>query len=461
MGNKQSQDNAKIDITTGLTDIERKELEKAFKYGQDAAKTKNKSKMMNFKRSTAVDDRGLNKKAFRAALERLAQSKTKQINLFKDIKKLANQRKDFVDVVSETLFDSFDVYNNNEISLDELKRGISICLRGTAEQKIKWGFERLLNRRIISTNNTNDTNDTNNNDNDNNDKRSSQKNTNKTNRKNERRRNRGRTSSSEDPDQEDKEEKEKKHTPTSSRHKKSNGKKSRNAIIKGTSNSSFDTLDVVTKEDLQREIQVSVEIQRRHQRFIETRACLSAQQLCETLNRQLSDARLQELRYATTIHVERILTKAENTIEEQVEHCMRLLDVSKNGFISFSDYSSAISKNKQLLEMLNPFSIHSILEDATSGDPNRVSNVDDTCHDAFTHHHTHSAHQPRHRGSLISQGDYGKMFLDNADGDKGGEHPLKNSDSAKRIRPGKKNNRGSVFLRREVTIKTKKKPIER
>ena len=66
MGNKQSQDNAKIDITTGLTDIERKELEKAFKYGQDAAKTKNKSKMMNFKRSTAVDDRGLNKKAFRA-----------------------------------------------------------------------------------------------------------------------------------------------------------------------------------------------------------------------------------------------------------------------------------------------------------------------------------------------------------------------------------------------------------
>jgi len=44
----------------------------------------------------------------------------------------------------------------------------------------------------------------------------------------------------------------------------------------------------VTRFDLRREIQKSVAVQRRHQRFIETRALVSAQQLCETLNKQLS-----------------------------------------------------------------------------------------------------------------------------------------------------------------------------
>ena len=69
--------------------------------------------------------------------------------------------------------------------------------------------------------------------------------------------------------------------------------------------------ETVGREDLRHEIQKSVATQRKHQRFIETRALVSAQQLCETLNRQLSDARLSELRIATSSHVEAILLKAE------------------------------------------------------------------------------------------------------------------------------------------------------
>jgi len=135
MGNKSQASDAKIDTTTGLTAVERKELEKAFKYGQEQAKRGGKKNLL---RRNNTDDRGLNKKAFRAALERLAQSK--QQNLFKDIKKLQHQRKDFVDVISETLFDSFDIRDDNEISLKELKRGISVCLRGPGRAKNEVGF---------------------------------------------------------------------------------------------------------------------------------------------------------------------------------------------------------------------------------------------------------------------------------------------------------------------------------
>jgi hypothetical protein len=84
--------------------------------------------------------------------------------------------------------------------------------------------------------------------------------------------------------------------------------------------------ETVGREDLRHEIQRSVATQRKHQRFIETRALVSAQQLCETLNRQLSDARLSELRIATSLHVEAILLKAEgkNQLVLGVFYCRKV-----------------------------------------------------------------------------------------------------------------------------------------
>lgn len=66
-----------------------------------------------------------------------------------------------------------------------------------------------------------------------------------------------------------------------------------------------------------------------------------------------------------------------------------------------------------LLEMINPFSIHSILEDATSGNPNRVSRVSLECSKACSHAKS-SPHQPRHRGRLADgEKDWANMMVRN------------------------------------------------
>lgn len=46
------------------------------------------------------------------------------------------------------------------------------------------------------------------------------------------------------------------------------------------------------------------------------------------------DARLSELRIATSQHVEAILLKAESTIDSQVEHAMKLMDIDRDGVVS-------------------------------------------------------------------------------------------------------------------------------
>jgi hypothetical protein len=50
-----------------------------------------------------------------------------------------------------------------------------------------------------------------------------------------------------------------------------------------------------------------------------------------------------------------------------------------DALFSYHDYKKALTRNIVLLDLMNPFSIHSILEDATSGDPNRVSQVPGEC----------------------------------------------------------------------------------
>ena len=129
------------------------------------------------------------------------------------------------------------------------------------------------------------------------------------------------------------------------------------------------------------------------------------------------------------------------------------MDVDKDGVISYMDYKLSLSRNPMLLEMINPFSIHSILEDATSGNPHRVSRVSLECSKACSHH-TVSSHQPRHRGSLIKQDDWANMMaskkthVDPVTGNGGGVHAMKQSVSAKRIRPGKKR-QGNIFLEKK------------
>ena len=145
-----------------------------------------------------------------------------------------------------------------------------------------------------------------------------------------------------------------------------------------------------------------------------------------------------------------MLYQPPETLDEQVEHCMKLMDVDKDGVISYMDYKLSLSRNPMLLEMINPFSIHSILEDATSGNPTRVSRVSLECSKACSHH-TVSSHQPRHRGSLIEEGDWATMMaskkthVDPVTGNGGGVHAMKQSVSAKRIRPGKKR-QANIFL---------------
>ena len=367
MGNKQTTAiELEIDPNTGLTALENKELENAYKYGQEQTKKQRPRNLLGRSRTTDSDRRGLNRKAFRRALKKLAECK--QRHLFKEIKKLKHQRQDFVNVISETLFDSFDVKNNKEISLNELKRGISVCLRGTAEDKMEWGFERLLNRRTKrgtrsgkdsgggggSSGSNNSSSSSSSNSNSNSSSSSRRKNqeynnedarrgrgNRKYNAKTARRRKRRQShdqgnSSSDDHSEHGRESKEEGSDQGSDEGSDDEDKEEDEEEVVGKAPVGGGApinlmVDTVNREDLRLEIQKSVAIQRRHQRFIETRALVSAQQLCETLNRQLSDARLSDLRIATSSHVEAILLKAEETIEEQVEHAMKLMDVDMDG----------------------------------------------------------------------------------------------------------------------------------
>lgn len=336
MGNKQGNAaNAKVDPHTNLTDAERKELEKAFNFGmQQQTKEEPRSRMLGRRMpggyhlggssssSSGGDDerarkKGLNKVGFRAALDRLAASKHQ--HLFRDIKKLEHQRKDFVDVISEILFDSFDVRNNNEISLGELKLGISVCLRGTNEAKIEWGFRRLVNRRRQdgggggsgSGNGSGGSSG----------KRRSGKGQNRKTGEEEEEGGEDREDGEEDGEEsgEDKEGgRRRRGGRNRGHHKDKRGRNGRSSEGRGRGRGRRREEDgdeededeeesgssgnasrrhdggtkigrpVVTRFDLRREIQKSVAVQRRHQRFIETRALVSAQQLCETLNKQLS-----------------------------------------------------------------------------------------------------------------------------------------------------------------------------
>ena len=379
MGNRTSKSNeSKVDPHSGLTPEEKKELEKAYSYGLET--TKKQPRRILGRRN---NDTGLNKEGFRQALERLAQSK--QQHLFKEIKKLEHQRKDFVDVISETLFDSFDVQNNNEISLQELKQGIAVCLRGTDEDKMKWGFERLLHRRRGGGGRGGDggrggggggggggnssggqrrggrqnsdkerrSKAQDRNEGEGNSSEDEDENTDSQHRRRRGRRRRRRRrkqhgsdsdSDSDDDEQEGEEEEEKEaesnNTTTKTEHhqhrrnprgphpqQQQSSSNGTDLARHGEHNRTVHLLtETVGREDLRHEIQRSVATQRKHQRFIETRALVSAQQLCETLNRQLSDARLSELRIATSLHVEAILLKAEgkNQLGLGVFYCRKV-----------------------------------------------------------------------------------------------------------------------------------------
>ena len=337
MGNKQGNAaNAKVDPHTNLTEAERKELEKAFHFGmQQQTKEEPRSRMLGRRMpggyhlggssssSSGGDDerarkKGLNKVGFRAALDRLAASKHQ--NLFRDIKKLEHQRKDFVDVISEILFDSFDVRNNNEISLGELKLGISVCLRGTNEAKIEWGFRRLVNRRRQDGGGGGSGSGSGGSGSGSGSGSGKRRGGKGKNRKEDGEEEEG-GEDREDGEEEGEESGEDKdggrrrrggrnrrhHKDERGRNGRSSGGRGRRREENGDeededeeeSGSSGNTSrrhdggtkigrSVVTRFDLRREIQKSVAVQRRHQRFIETRALVSAQQLCETLNKQLS-----------------------------------------------------------------------------------------------------------------------------------------------------------------------------
>ena len=450
MGNKQnSAADIKVDPKTGLTESEKRELQKAYDFSK--------------KKTTENDKkRGLNRDGFYIAVERLAQS-NKQ-NLFEEIKKLKHQRTDFVKVISETLFDSFDVQNNDEISLEELMEGIAVCMcddvdtpedkktegRKTTEDKMKWGFRRLVHHSRPKMKGKNEdlrgtegmSSGSGYDNNHRSGKKSSKSRGSRSQAKSD--------SSSGDEGGSDygisdhgsySDRKEDRSSNNSNRLRRRRGK-----INVKTDAVADDIYSYyVTENDLRRVIENSVKIQRKHQHFIETRALVSAQQLCETLNRQLSDARLSELRLATASHVEQILLKAEKTIDQQVKHCIKLMDIDKDGFVNFEDYKTSLSRNPTLLQMINPFSIHSILEDATSGNPNRVGGVSIKCESAVSLQ-KQSGHQPRHRERLHDSDDWANMVANSAttkvnkDGviTRAGAHALTSSKSAKRIRPGKK-----------------------
>ena len=166
---------------------------------------------------------------------------------------------------------------------------------------------------------------------------------------------------------------------------------------------------IVFREDVEEMVRHGVQVQRKHQSFLENHALSSAVKLCESLGRQLSDARLGELRRATAMHIDAILTKAEHTVQEQVDLSMRLMDVDGDGQVSMGDFRLAVQRNPKLLEMLNPLSVYQILEQATGGDPKVMTQVTDTCAQAL---HVPSPHQRRHRGSLHNSKDFHKMMVD-------------------------------------------------